>query len=251
MAHNENSNSCDQRSRSGLGIAALILGIVGILIAWIPFLGLLTIPLAGLGSLLGLIGLILSLSNNETGIGLPISGVAVCALSILIAVICTAGTVGDITGFVSDALSAPYNITKPAAPDAHASPGELLPESANNVKRTKLSTDSTLDESIDTDHISNIENVASAQYENGVVLTVFKFDKPTDAVQAIRDVPKPESHQSWKRVTAGDHSFLHYRADHYTFMWATKQWVFLVTGDIKAEVEKVLLGTDYATEKEE
>jgi hypothetical protein len=49
------------KASHSLGIASLILGILAFLICWIPFLGLLGLPLSLLGILLGGIGLLIAL----------------------------------------------------------------------------------------------------------------------------------------------------------------------------------------------
>ena len=42
------------KSTSGFGVAALVLGILACLTCWIPFVGLLSVPLSGLGLLFGI-----------------------------------------------------------------------------------------------------------------------------------------------------------------------------------------------------
>lgn len=80
-----------KQGASPLGIAALVMGIIACLFCWIPFLGLLTIPLALIGILLALIGLIMAIVNKKTGFVFPISGGLVCLLSIFIAFAITGG----------------------------------------------------------------------------------------------------------------------------------------------------------------
>lgn len=77
---------------SGLGIAALVIGIIAVLIAWVPFLGMLAIPLAVVGLLLAGIGFIISLAGRRSSVGLPIAGGIICLLSIVISVGVTALT---------------------------------------------------------------------------------------------------------------------------------------------------------------
>jgi hypothetical protein len=80
-----------KRGVSPLGIASLVLGIIACLFCWIPFLGLFVIPLAGIGLLLALVGLIMASVNRKTGFVFPISGGIVCLLSITIALVMTGG----------------------------------------------------------------------------------------------------------------------------------------------------------------
>ncbi|MBU0534125.1 MAG: DUF4190 domain-containing protein [Candidatus Omnitrophica bacterium] len=68
----------------GLGVASLVLGILACLTCWIPFLGILGIPLALIGILLGAIGVLVGFVQ-KTGKGLPFSGIIVSIVSIIIA----------------------------------------------------------------------------------------------------------------------------------------------------------------------
>ena len=73
------------RRSSSLGIASLVLGTLALLVCWVPFLGAITLPLSGLGLLLGLVGLIVALTRRGAGVGFPIAGMAVCGLAFVIA----------------------------------------------------------------------------------------------------------------------------------------------------------------------
>lgn len=81
------------RPSNSLGIASLVLGSIAFLICWIPFLGLLGMPLSGLGAILGGVGLVAAIRRSGLGIGFPIAGAAVSVLSLLVcAVVTTAFT---------------------------------------------------------------------------------------------------------------------------------------------------------------
>ena len=56
---------------NGLGIASMVIGLVGVFISWIPFLG---IPFAAIGLILGLV------QKNWTTKGTAITGVALNSL---------------------------------------------------------------------------------------------------------------------------------------------------------------------------
>ncbi|HEV8603838.1 MAG TPA: type II secretion system protein GspG [Tepidisphaeraceae bacterium] len=71
----------EQKSASGLGIAALVLGILAVLVAWMPFCGLVVMPMALVGLVLGIFGIVLS-RKGRTGIGMPIAGTTLCAVAI-------------------------------------------------------------------------------------------------------------------------------------------------------------------------
>jgi len=80
-----------KRGANPLGIAALVVGIIACLFCWVPFLGVLAIPLAVIGMLLAFIGFIMALASKRTGFAFPISGGLLCLLSVFIAVATTVG----------------------------------------------------------------------------------------------------------------------------------------------------------------
>ena len=67
-----------------LGIASVVLGIVGLVIAFIPCVGFIGMPLSGLGLLLGIVGLLAACTRSGRGIGFSIAGCAICGLALLI-----------------------------------------------------------------------------------------------------------------------------------------------------------------------
>jgi hypothetical protein len=72
-----------RRPVSGLGIAALVLGIVACLIGWIPFLGLIGILLAIIGLALGIAGIV-GARGGRKGLGLPVAGTVISGLLIVV-----------------------------------------------------------------------------------------------------------------------------------------------------------------------
>ncbi|MCI0455800.1 MAG: DUF1559 domain-containing protein [Gemmataceae bacterium] len=67
----------------GLGIASLATGAVGLLVALIPCVGyVFGMPIAGIGLLLGLVGLIVALNQKGRGIAFPIAGSATSVLGL-------------------------------------------------------------------------------------------------------------------------------------------------------------------------
>jgi len=77
------------KSVSGLGVAALVLGILAALTCWIPFIGILGTPLSLVGCVLGLLGLILALAVRKTGVGMPSAGLVTSGVALAIAVLTT------------------------------------------------------------------------------------------------------------------------------------------------------------------
>jgi hypothetical protein len=69
-----------------LGIISLVLGILGTLISLVPCVGMIVGgPVAGIGLLLGAVGLIVALMTKRTGVGLPVAGSAVSFVGLCIA----------------------------------------------------------------------------------------------------------------------------------------------------------------------
>lgn len=83
------ANNVQNSASLVLGIIALVFGSLALLVGWIPFLGLLAIPVAVLGGLLALIGLVIALVKNGRGIILPLVGGAVCGLAFFIPLLST------------------------------------------------------------------------------------------------------------------------------------------------------------------
>ncbi len=61
-----------------LGIAGMVLGVIGICLFWVPFVGLL---LAGIGLLMGVVGIVLALTRKGTGIGFSIGASVLCVVA--------------------------------------------------------------------------------------------------------------------------------------------------------------------------
>lgn len=90
------------KSVNGLGIAALVLGILAVVVCWIPFLWLVCILLAMIGLILGGIGFFTALVGRKSGVGMPISGSLVCAVAIIISVLVTGASVSAIDETMRD-----------------------------------------------------------------------------------------------------------------------------------------------------
>src|SRR5579884_1386521 len=79
----------DTSTRGGaahsLGIGSMVLGIVALLFSFIPCIGVFSMPLSGLGLILGIIGGIVALCRSGRGIGFPIAGSAINGMALVIA----------------------------------------------------------------------------------------------------------------------------------------------------------------------
>lgn len=80
-----------------LGIIAIVIGVLAMLVGWVPFLGLLAIPIAAIGLLLAIAGLIIALVKRLQGIGMPILGGAICVVAVVLPLLSTGGASVAIT----------------------------------------------------------------------------------------------------------------------------------------------------------
>lgn len=69
---------------SSFGIVGFVVGTVALLLSFVPFIGLASIPLAALALLMGAIGFVISLSRSGAGMGWPIGGGAFALLALFI-----------------------------------------------------------------------------------------------------------------------------------------------------------------------
>ncbi|MDN4477803.1 DUF4190 domain-containing protein [Demequina sp. SYSU T00039] len=86
--------------KKGLAVAALVLGIVAIVGAWIPILNIGSIVIALVGVVLGVIAIVQAVKGKAAGKVMAIVGTSLSALSIVIAIVVNAATVAA----VDDAL---------------------------------------------------------------------------------------------------------------------------------------------------
>lgn len=97
--------------KNGLGTTALVLGIVGLLLAWLPFIGFIGFVLGALGLVLGLIGWSRTRKGQATNRGPAIAGVILSVIAIVVSIAVwtsTANAINDaVTQNVAPAGSAP------------------------------------------------------------------------------------------------------------------------------------------------
>lgn len=77
-------NVNNTKATNSLGISSLILGILSFFVCWIPVIG---FGLSGLGLLLGLGGIAMSVFRKGTGIGYSIAGAAVNSIALFIGIL--------------------------------------------------------------------------------------------------------------------------------------------------------------------
>lgn len=75
-----------------LGIIAVVVGVLALLVGWVPFLGLLAMPTAFIGLLLAGVGFVVAVFRGCKGIGMPVLGGGICLVAMVIPVLSTHGT---------------------------------------------------------------------------------------------------------------------------------------------------------------
>lgn len=83
------------KATNSLGIASLVVGVLSLFVCWIPLVG---FSLGGLGLVLGVCGIVVSLKRKGTGIGYSIAGAAVSTVGILLGVVFDVALLGMAEG---------------------------------------------------------------------------------------------------------------------------------------------------------
>ncbi|HMN97447.1 MAG TPA: hypothetical protein PKC43_06175 [Phycisphaerales bacterium] len=86
---------------SSMGIASVILGLVALLICWIPFVSIIGAIFAGLGLLLAIIGVLAAVFRRGRGIGFALGGGALCVVSLSISLVTSVGLAAAVSGVPS------------------------------------------------------------------------------------------------------------------------------------------------------
>jgi len=85
-----------------LGIISIVIGVLGMLVGWIPFIGLLAVPLAIIGLTLAGIGGLIALMKGFKGIGMPLLGGLISVMALVLPILSTGGTSAAITKAVDE-----------------------------------------------------------------------------------------------------------------------------------------------------
>ncbi|MEU8637800.1 DUF4190 domain-containing protein [Amycolatopsis sp. NPDC048633] len=113
--------------KNGLGTAGFVLGLVGLVFAFIPIIGVIAWPLVILGLIFGVVGTLRANRGQASNKGLAITAVVLSALGLVICVIWTAAF-GKAVSDTANGLPAP---AAPAAvADAGAEPAAAAPTAA-------------------------------------------------------------------------------------------------------------------------
>ena len=91
-----------------LGIVSVALGSITLLFGWLPFVGLLAIPIAALGAMVALIGGIVAIGKGFKGFGMPATGGLICIFAITVSMTSTK-TVVDVINDSNNQLDSSQN----------------------------------------------------------------------------------------------------------------------------------------------
>jgi hypothetical protein len=124
-----------QKGVNGFGIAALVIGIISLLVAWVPICGMASIPLAANGLILAVVGFIVSVSGGRSTVGMSVAGGIICLIAIIVPVVVTGGSLALLGKAAEEAAKeaekrqAELNArlaTQPATAPAAVDPADLL-----------------------------------------------------------------------------------------------------------------------------
>jgi len=125
--------SAPVQPKNGLGTAGFVLGLVGLLFAFIPLIGVVAWPLTILGLIFGIIGTLRANRGQASNKGLAVTAVVLSAIGLVICVIWTAAF-GKV---VSDTANGLPTAAAPAAvADAGSAPDAAAPSAATSAKHT-------------------------------------------------------------------------------------------------------------------
>ena len=88
-------------SGSGFGISSMVLGILGLLICWVPLLNILGMPLTVLGLILGLIGLLRAASKKSSGLGFSLAGIFISGFALFISLVVNSAVIAATDSVIS------------------------------------------------------------------------------------------------------------------------------------------------------
>ncbi|AXB48229.1 hypothetical protein A4R43_02630 [Amycolatopsis albispora] len=123
--------------RNGLGTAGFVLGLVGLIFAFIPLIGIVAWPLTILGLIFGVIGLQRANRGQSTNKGMAIAAIALSAIGLVICIIWTAAfgkAVNDTANSLPTPAAPPVVADTAAAPEA--APANAAPAEAESAKHT-------------------------------------------------------------------------------------------------------------------
>lgn len=98
-----------------VSIASLVLGIVAVLICWMPFLGLFALPVAALGALLGVVGLAVAIAGRRSGLTASGVGAGLSLLAAIASILITGAFAGAVKDGIDQANARANPVARPVA----------------------------------------------------------------------------------------------------------------------------------------
>ena len=95
------------KKSSALGTTSLVFAILALIGCWIPFLNLLSLPMAAISIIVGVIGILIALISRKVHANYAISGVIMSIVAVMVAYTVTVSTVvamDDAIGTVSETV---------------------------------------------------------------------------------------------------------------------------------------------------
>ncbi|MFD2418316.1 DUF4190 domain-containing protein [Amycolatopsis pigmentata] len=130
--------------KNGLGTAGFVLGLIGVIFAFIPLIGVVAWPLTILGLIFGIVGTLRANKGQADNKGLAISGLVLSVVGLIICVIWTAAfgkAVNDVANTMPTPVAPPV-IKDSAAPGAPANAAPAAPGAAKHTVLLEVTTGS-------------------------------------------------------------------------------------------------------------
>ncbi|MBQ3351120.1 MAG: hypothetical protein IJG38_12015 [Thermoguttaceae bacterium] len=124
-----------QKVSSPLGIASLCIGIAGCCIGAIPYLGLIAIPLGGIGLIFAIIGLLISIIGRKSTIGFQVAGGIICVIAMFFSYCMSYSAhmaVGRMLGLVDENWNVIEDYSSAKKAEDNSEGVSLTPTSENN-----------------------------------------------------------------------------------------------------------------------
>jgi uncharacterized protein DUF4190 len=173
-----------QAPSNGLGTAALVLGILAILLAFVPILGFVSYPLAILGTVFGLVGLRRVSRRAATNRGVALAGLITSVFGFVLVIVSTITYVGALNAGVqgvNNSLNAVHNITYKAS---SSTGGEVIVSytqgkdgtGSQTQAKSPWSVDTTVTGSVAVLTVSGSIDIAHPRKQQGVTCSIIDRD---------------------------------------------------------------------------
>jgi hypothetical protein len=180
---------------NGLGTTALVLGILSILLAFVPILGFVSYPLAILGIVFGLVGLRRVGRRVATNRGVALAGLISSVLGFVLVIVSTVAYVGALNAGVqgvNDSLNAVHNITYKASSSSGGAVIVSYTQGKNGSgsqtqAKSPWSVDTTVTGSVAVLTVSSSFDINSPNKQEGVTCSI--IDRDTGKTLATNTVP--------------------------------------------------------------